>query len=145
MEAGLAVAQYRVVSRLGSGGMGEVFLAYDTKLDRHVALKILSRRFATDPSRLRRFTLEARTIASLNHPNIAHVYDLGESEGTCFIAMEYVDGQSLASRLAAGPCTIGEILSIGIQIAEALAEAHEKGVVHRDIKPANVMLPNAAW
>ena len=120
--------------------MGEVFLAYDTKLDRHVALKILSRRFAADPTRVRRFTNEAKAIASLNHPNIAHVYDLGGSEGTYFIAMEYVDGQSLATRLAVGPCAVDEILAIGTQIADALAEAHAQGVVHRDIKPANVML-----
>jgi len=140
MEPGLEISHYRVVSRLGKGGMGEVFLAQDSNLSRPVALKILSPRFAEDPSRVRRFTNEAKTIATLSHPNIAHVYDLGEWDGALFIAMEYVEGQTLASRMASGACSIKEILAIGIQIADALAEAHEKGVVHRDVKPANVML-----
>lgn len=140
MEAGQEIAQYRIVSRLGAGGMGEVFLAQDTRLDRPVALKILSAQLTGDPARQRRFANEARAIAALNHPRIAHIYDLGEAGGVSFIAMEYVNGPTLAARLAAGPLDIQELLAIGIQVADALGEAHEKGVVHRDIKPANVLL-----
>ncbi|MCL4850093.1 MAG: serine/threonine-protein kinase [Bryobacteraceae bacterium] len=140
MAPGAAIAHYRVLSRLGAGGMGEVYLAEDTRLERLVALKILPERIAADSERMRRFIQEAKAVAVLSHPNIAHIYDIDEADGVHYMAMEYVEGQTLAAKLNGRPLPTSDIIEIGTQIAEALAEAHSKGITHRDIKPANVMI-----
>ena len=118
--------------------MGEVYRARDTKLDRDVAIKVLPEAIALDPDRLTRFQREAKTLASLNHPNIAHVYGLDQQEATAFIVMELVEGEELAQRIARGPMPLDEALPVARQIAEALEAAHEQGIIHRDLKPANI-------
>jgi serine/threonine protein kinase/tetratricopeptide (TPR) repeat protein len=138
--SGRVAGSYRLVSRLGAGGMGEVYLAHDSKLERPVALKFLSPELAVDQDRLRRFHQEARAASSLNHPHIVVVHDFGDLDARPFIVTEFVDGQTLGSRIQSGPLPIGEILEIGVQIAGALAAAHARGLVHRDIKPDNVMV-----
>jgi serine/threonine-protein kinase len=135
---GSSLLQYRVASKLGEGGMGEVWRAEDTKLGRDVALKMLPDGFAQDPERLARFEREARVLASLSHPNIAGIHGHEEVDGTHFLVMELVEGQSLAERIQQGPMPVDEVVRIAKQIAEAVEAAHEKGVVHRDLKPANV-------
>ena len=140
VAAGTRMGRYTVRSELGAGGMGEVYLAQDTQLDRVVALKILPPDFAASPERLRRFLQEARAASSLNHPNAAHIYEIGESEGGAFIAMEYVEGQTLGAKIIAGRLKPEEIADVGLQVADCLDEAHTKGIVHRDIKPSNIML-----
>src|SRR5262249_49245685 len=129
---------YSVVSLLAQGGMGEVYRARDTQLQRDVALKLLPKTFATDPERLARFQREAQVLAALNHPNIGQIYGLEGSGTSRCIVMELVDGDTLQDRLKRGPIPIGEALAIAQQIAEALEAAHEKDIVHRDLKPANV-------
>ena len=136
---GVSFAQYRIVDRIGSGGMGEVVLAEDTSLQRMVALKFLPAHAAADADLKDRFLREARAAAALNHPNIIHVYEVGEHEGRPFIAMEHVDGATLRDRMADGPFPLEEALAHGLHLAEALAEAHRMGVVHRDIKPGNIV------
>jgi serine/threonine protein kinase len=131
---------FEILSLLGRGGMGEVYKVRDTRLDRINALKILPPELARDPDRLHRFIREAKAASALNHPNIATIYEIGESDGIHWIAMELVEGQTLAERIRDRPLETDEILDIGIQAAEALAEAHSKGIIHRDIKPANLML-----
>ncbi len=138
--AGSRIRHYEVMSRLGAGGIGEVWLARDGNLKREVALKLLSPRFAGDPNYVRRFQQEARAASSLNHPNIVTVYEIGETEGVLFIAQERVAGETIRERLMRGPMDIGEILEIAIQAAAALGAAHSAGVVHRDIKPENMMI-----
>jgi serine/threonine-protein kinase len=140
MQSGFMLGHYRVLAKLGAGGMGEVWRARDTKLERDVALKILPREVAGDPERLRRFVTEARAASALNHPNVAHIYEIGEADGRHFIAMELVEGDSLALRIDKGPLAQSEVLELGRQISEALDAAHEKGITHRDIKPANIMI-----
>ncbi len=135
---GSNVAHYKVTSKLGEGGMGEVWRAEDTKLGRDVALKVLPDGFAQDPERLARFEREARVLASLSHPNIAGIHGLEEIDGKRFLVMELVEGQTLAEHIQRGPMPIEEVVRIARQIAEAVEAAHEKGVVHRDLKPANV-------
>src|SRR5256885_5492070 len=120
--------------------MGEVYRARDTKLNRDVALKILPDAFASDPDRLARFTREAQTLATLNHPNIAHIHGLEESNGVRALVMELVEGEDLAARVARGPIPLDEALPIARQITEALEAAHEQGIIHRDLKPANIKL-----
>jgi serine/threonine protein kinase len=120
--------------------MGEVYLANDTRLNRTITLKTLPAAVASSPDRMRRFLREARAASALNHPNIATVHDMGDSEGIRFIAMEYVEGQTLAAKIKGQPLDPAEIVQIGIQIADALDEAHTKGITHRDIKPGNIML-----
>ncbi|NIV48039.1 MAG: protein kinase, partial [Gammaproteobacteria bacterium] len=137
---GQQLAHYRLVEKLGEGGMGEVWRATDTKLDREVAIKILPAEFAEDAERLMRFEREAKLLASLNHPNIAAIYGLEEAEGVHFLVMELVAGEDLAERLARGPLSVDEALEIARQIALALEAAHDNGVIHRDLKPANVRL-----
>jgi Tol biopolymer transport system component len=137
---GSSVSHYRVTSKLGEGGMGEVWRAEDTKLGRAVALKMLPEVFAQDPERLARFEREARVLASLSHPNIAGIHGLENVDGKRFLVMELVEGQSLAERIQQGPMAVDEAVRIAKQIAEAVEAAHEKGVVHRDLKPANVNL-----
>ena len=141
LEIGTVINHYRVLSSLGAGGMGEVYLAEDTRLGRKVALKLLPASFVKNADRLRRFEQEARAASALNHPNIITIHDIGQSDSTHFIATEYIEGETLRARLGAGPrLQLLEILDIGIQVAGALAAAHQAGIVHRDIKPENVML-----
>ena len=137
---GRTLSHYQVESLLGAGGMGEVYLARDPRLERAVALKILPPDLAFDADRMQRFVREARAASALNHPNVATIHDIGESAGVRFIVMEYVEGQTLAARIADRPLTSTEILHIGAQVADALDAAHAKGITHRDIKPANLML-----
>src|SRR5262245_7279703 len=137
---GQSLGSYQILSRLGAGGMGEVYCARDNRLDRTVALKILPGEVAADAERMRRFVREAKAASALNHPHVATIYEIGEVEGVSFIAMEYVEGQTLAARINGHPLEVNEIVEIGSQIADALDEAHSKGITHRDIKPANVMI-----
>ncbi len=138
--SGKTISRYRVIEKLGQGGMGEVYRAQDTLLSRHVAIKILPDEFAYDAERLARFQREAQVLASLNHPNIAALYALEQFDGKRFIVMELVDGETLAHRLVKGPLPAHDALEICRQIAEGLEAAHEKGVIHRDLKPGNVMI-----
>jgi serine/threonine protein kinase len=126
-----------------AGGMGEVYRARDTKLNRDVALKFLPEGFVMDSVRLSRFRREAQTLASLNHPNIAQIYGLEESDGTLALAMEYVEGEELTQHLARGPLPMDEALPIARQVAEALESAHERGIVHRDLKPSNIKITSS--
>ncbi len=135
---GKKISHYNVTEKLGAGGMGEVYRATDTKLNRDVALKVLPEVFANDAQRMARFSREAQVLASLNHPNIASIYGLEESGGVRCLVLELVEGPTLAERIAAGPLRTEEALNIARQIAEALEAAHEKGIIHRDLKPANV-------
>ena len=137
---GTRLDQYEITGYIGAGGMGEVLLATDTRLDRQVALKVLSSEFALDSDRRRRFMREARAAAGLSHPSVATIYDVGEASGVDYIAMEYIEGRTLAERITGTTIALDEIVGIGIQIADALYAAHARGVVHRDIKPANVMI-----
>lgn len=137
---GSRLRRYEVGAPLGAGGMGEVYLARDVELDRTVALKVLSDAPDEDGERMRRFIQEARAAISLNHPNVAHIYDVGEERGVRFMAMEYVEGETLRARMRRQPLTFDEAAEIGTQIAAALASAHALGIVHRDIKPENVMI-----
>src|SRR5215471_5993716 len=140
LSAGFRVGFYEITSALGAGGMGEVYRAKDTKLGRDVALKILPASFTNDPERVARFRREAQVLASLNHPHIGQIYELEEVDGTQFLVLEPVDGESLDKRIARGPIPVDEALGIAKQIAEALEAAHEKGIIHRDLKPANIAL-----
>jgi eukaryotic-like serine/threonine-protein kinase len=137
---GTSLSHYRITSALGAGGMGEVYRATDTNLDRDVAIKVLPPEVAQDPERLGRFKREAHLLAALNHPNIAAIYGLEEANGKPFLALELVEGEDLKERLSRGAIPVDEALEIAKQIAEALEEAHGKGIVHRDLKPANVKL-----
>jgi len=139
-SSGVRLGSYEITAPLGSGGMGDVYRARDTRLGRDVALKILPEAFATDPDRLARFQREAQLLAALNHPNIAAIYGLEESNGTRALVLELVDGPTLADRLAHGPVPLDEALPIANQIAEALEAAHGQGIIHRDLKPANIKL-----
>src|SRR5690349_5289638 len=129
-----AIAHFRITSKLGEGGMGAVYRASDTRLNREVAIKVLPDSFAADPDRLARFAREAQVLASMNHPNIAALYGIEERA----LVSELVEGPTLAERIALGPMPLEEALPIARQIAEALEYAHEKGIIHRDLKPANV-------
>jgi serine/threonine-protein kinase len=140
LAPGQTLAFYEVLGRIGAGGMGEVWRARDTRLEREVAIKVLPESFAADEERLRRFEREARTLASLNHPNVAQIFGIDQVGDTCFLALELVPGEDLAARLARGPLPLAEALDVCRQIAEGLAAAHDAGVVHRDLKPANVCL-----
>jgi serine/threonine-protein kinase len=140
LQPGTHIGPYAVSSLIGSGGMGEVYLARDTKLDRDVALKVLPDIFVHDRDRMARFTREAQVLASLNHPNIAAIYGIERSSSRTALVLEYVDGETLAERIAHGPIRIDEALRIAFQIAEALEAAHDKTIVHRDLKPANVKI-----
>ncbi len=140
LSAGQQISRYRIVSQLGAGGMGEVYLAEDAQLRRQVALKILPSAFTHDPERLRRFQNEARAAAALNHPNIAILHTVEEAEGRHFITMEYVEGQTLARLIAKEGITLTDFFDWFVPLSEALIHAHEKGIVHRDIKPGNVIV-----
>jgi hypothetical protein len=136
LSAGVRFGPYEVVSLLGSGGMGEVYRATDTNLKRQVAIKVLPAAMASDPERVARFQREAEVLATLNHPNIAHIHGLEKSDGTLALVMELVEGPTLADRIAQGPIPLDDALTIARQIAEALEAAHEQGIIHRDLKPA---------
>ncbi|MGH9221699.1 MAG: protein kinase domain-containing protein, partial [Vicinamibacterales bacterium] len=136
--SGARVGVYEIVAKVGEGGMGEVYRAHDTKLARDVALKILPDAFAHDAERLARFEREAKTLASLNHPHIAHVYGLEQANGSSALVMELVEGEDLSDRIRRGPIPLDEAVPIARQIAEALEAAHEASIIHRDLKPANV-------
>ncbi len=140
LSPGRRLGPYEILSPLGAGGMGEVHRARDTRLQRDVAIKALPEEFAQVPGRLTRFEREARVLASLNHPNIAAIYGLEESDGASFLVLECVEGETLGARLASGPLSIEEALAVCAQIARGLAAAHEAGVIHRDLKPGNVMV-----
>src|SRR6187431_2918701 len=134
------ISHYRIVEKLGAGGMGEVYLAEDTKLGRKVAIKILSEEFTTNKDRLHRFEQEASAASNLNHPNILTIHEVGTDEGRHYIATEFIDGVTLRRKAVASQLEIPEILDIAVQVASALEEAHAAGIVHRDIKPDNIMI-----
>jgi len=140
LAAGTRLGPYEVQAALGAGGMGEVYQARDPRLDRTVAIKVLPAELSADPERRARFEREARTIAALNHPHICTLHDIGQHDGTTYLVMEHLAGETLAQRLRKGPLPIAQALEVGAQIADALDAAHKQGIVHRDLKPANVML-----
>ncbi|HLG13400.1 MAG TPA: protein kinase [Blastocatellia bacterium] len=137
---GATIGPYQIVRQLGAGGMGDVYLARDNRLGRSAALKVLPDYFTNDKDRMRRFHQEARAASALSHPNVATIYDIGKAEGTTYIAMEYVEGQTLEAKINGQPLETTEILDIAAQVADALDEAHAKGIAHRDIKPSNIMI-----
>jgi Tol biopolymer transport system component len=140
LNPGSRLGPYEIIGPLGAGGMGEVFRARDTRLGREVAIKALPDEYAHDPARLARFEREAKTISSLNHPHICTLFDVGQEDGTAYLVMELVEGETLTQRLTRGPLRGAEVVQLGVQIAEALERAHGSGIVHRDLKPGNVML-----
>jgi serine/threonine protein kinase len=140
LAPGARLGPYQIVSALGVGGMGEVYRVRDAKLNRNVALKVLPESFLHDADRLARFQREAHVLASLNHPNIAAIYGLEDSDGTRALVMELVEGEDLSQRIARAAIPLDEALPIAKQIAEALEAAHEQGIIHRDLKPANIMI-----
>src|SRR4051812_12402894 len=143
LRQGTAVGPYEIRARIGVGGMGEVYRAIDSRLNRTVAIKVLLTAAADDSSRRERFRREARAISSLNHPHICTIYDVGRHDGVDYFVMEYLEGETLAARLSRcyeQPLPLKDVLRFAIQIADALDQAHRHGVVHRDVKPANIML-----
>src|SRR5262245_32398979 len=143
LTAGTRLGPYETIAPLGAGGMGEVYRAKDTRLQRDVAIKGLPESFAGNPERLARFEREARLLASLSHPNIAAIFGLGTDGGSPYLVLELVDGETLAQRLTRGALSTRETLEVGGQIAAAIEAAHERDIVHRDLKPGNVMLTPA--
>lgn len=140
LSPGEKLGPYEILSALGAGGMGEVYLARDTRLNRQVAIKTLIPSFAANEQWLKRFVQEAKVTSSLNHPNIGHLYEIGETDGVWYLALEYVEGPTVGARLRSGPIPMPELLDLAVQAADALAEAHAQGVLHRDLKPDNLMI-----
>jgi serine/threonine protein kinase len=140
LKAGTKLGPYEIVGLLGAGGMGEVYRARDARLERTVAIKVLPEQFSNDTDLKQRFEREAKTISSLNHPHICTLYDVGHQDGVDYLVMEYIDGESLAQRLAKGSLSTDQVLKTGVQIADALDKAHRHGIIHRDLKPGNIML-----
>ena len=140
LDPGTRLGPYEVVAPLGTGGMGEVYRARDTRLERTVAIKILPAQFSSDPVRKQRFEREAKTVSSLNHPHICVLYDVGHQDGMDYLVMECIEGETLAKRLERGALPTEQVLKIGTEIADGLDKAHRSGVVHRDLKPGNIML-----
>src|SRR5580704_5301465 len=143
LASGSKLGPYEILSKLGAGGMGEVYRARDTRLDRDVAVKILPSHLSENAEAKQRFDREARTISSLNHSNICTLYDVGHQDGIDFLVMEYLEGETLADRLRKGPLPIEQVFRYGIEICDGLEKAHRSGVVHRDLKPGNIMLTKA--
>ena len=137
---GTTLGPYAVTALIGEGGMGQVYKATDTRLDRSVAIKAPPKHVAAEPDLKQRFEREARTVAALNHPHICTLYDIGNQDGIDFLVMEYLDGETLAQRLEKGAVQLDQALTIAIEIADALDKAHRQGIVHRDLKPGNIML-----
>jgi serine/threonine protein kinase len=141
LAAGSQLGSFEVLSLIGTGGMGEVYLAQDINLGRQVALKVLPPDIASDPERKRRFLREAKAASSLSHPNICIIHEVGETDAKqLFIVMEYVDGETLQRRIGEGPMKTADLVTIGLQVADAMETAHAKGITHRDLKPANLMV-----
>src|SRR6202163_1213369 len=140
LTSGTRLGPHEILSAIGAGGMGEVYRARDTRLDRNVAIKVLPTHLADRPELRERFEREARTIASLNHPHICTLHDIGHQDGIDFLVMEYLEGGTLAQRLLKGPLPLEQVFQYAIEIADALDKAHRKGVTHRDLKPGNIML-----
>src|SRR5208282_5047614 len=140
LTPGTKLGPYEIRSALGAGGMGEVYSALDTRLDRQVAIKVLAGHLSSSPELKQRLEREARAISALNHPSICQLYDIGSQDGIDFLVMEFLEGETLADRLRKGALPMSDILKIGIAIADALAVAHRQGIVHRDLKPGNIML-----
>ena len=139
-SSGTRLGRYEIRSLLGTGGMGEVYLAQDTQLERVVALKVMPPGVADDIGRVRRFTQEARTASALNHPHILTIFEIGETNSRHFIATEFIEGETLRQRIKSGTMKLGDVLNIATQVSDALSAAHEAGIVHRDIKPENIMV-----
>src|ERR1700687_426646 len=140
LASGTKLGPYEIIAPLGAGGMGEVYRARDTRLDREVAIKVLPAVFSADSDRLRRFEEEARSASALNHPNIITIHELGQDGSTHYIAMELVEGKTLRDLLASGPLPMRKAIEIAAQVAEGLTKAHEAGIAHRDLKPENLMV-----
>src|SRR5499433_202916 len=140
LAAGSRLGPYEVVSPIGAGGMGEVWKARDTRLERSVAIKVLPQHLSASPEARQRFEREAKTISQLSHSHICALYDVGNQDGVEYLVMEYLEGETLADRLAKGSLPLEQTLRFGIEIADALDKAHRQGIVHRDLKPGNVML-----
>src|ERR1700693_773962 len=140
LTSGTKLGPYEIQAALGAGGMGEVYRARDTRLGRDVAIKVLSSHLGSNPDLKARFEREAKAISALSHPHICHLYDIGSQEGTDFLVMEFLDGETLVERLRKGAVPLNELLKVGIEVAEALEVAHRAGIVHRDLKPGNIML-----
>ena len=137
---GAKLGPYEVLAPLGAGGMGEVYRAKDTRLDRTVALKVLPAHLAAEPDLRQRFEREARAVSSLNHPHICTLHDIGQQDGIDFLVMEHLEGETLGDRLVRGPLPTDQVLRYGAEIADALDKAHRQGIVHRDLKPGNIMI-----
>ncbi len=140
LAGGTRLGPYEIVAALGAGGMGEVYKARDTRLDRTVAIKVIRGDFSADPERRARFEREAKTVAGLNHSHICVLHDVGDHEGSMFLVMEHLAGETLAKRLEKGPLPLEQALKIATEISDALSAAHRQGVIHRDLKPGNVMV-----
>ena len=140
LAPGTRLGPYEISAPLGAGGMGEVYRALDTRLERTVAIKILPEHLSSDPARKQRFEREAKTVSSLNHPHICLLHDVGSPDGISYLVMECVEGETLAKRLEKGAFALEQVLKYGMQVADALDKVHRSGVVHRDLKPGNIML-----
>src|SRR3954463_4404664 len=140
METGFKLGPYEIVGAAGAGGMGEVYKARDTRLERMVAIKVLPAHLSASPEVRARFEREARAISGLQHPNVCTLYDIGQQDGRDFLVMEFLEGETLERRLGRGPMPAPELLRVAIQVAQALEKAHRAGIIHRDLKPGNVML-----